>query len=435
MAVRVSSRLFLCVLAVPCLASAQGTGIQQSAARFNLSDLERSALDRNTDLIAARQEIAAASGLLTQSRLRPNPGLDVTYGTGAPLGSPGERQFDVGYAHTFETGDKRARRIEVGRVGVEVAELQIADRERQLIADVKTRYADVLAAGRNLRILNDLAVTSELGLQAAGRRLSEGEASPLETALLQVEASRLTAERLVTASQGAAAAAQLKLVAGVQSAASLEVQGDLSTGPVSLTLEEAIQRALVQRPDARIARAEERRASAESAVARANGVPDVIGLVRYSRTDLEFEQFATDSSGRQVPIRNSDHTLTLGISIPLPFANRNQGNIAASAARQQQALLHRQFVEATIVSEVTAAYDRYLAARQALAAFDSGVINQARAAMTTIRTTYDVGELPLLDVVQEQRRLVDTEKAYTDMLREHFLARAALEQAIGEELK
>lgn len=434
MSVRALSQLLLYVVMVPCTASAQ-TSASQGTVTFNLSDLERAALERNTDLVAARQEIAAASGLLTQSRLRPNPGLDVTYGTGAPLGSRGERQIEVGYAHTFETGDKRGRRIDVGRVGVDLAHLQVAERERLLIADVKSRYADVLAAGRNLRVLNDLAETSERGLEAAGRRLSEGEASPLETALLQVESSRLAAERLVTASQGAVAAAQLKLVAGLDPVLSLQVRGDLTTPPVSITLDEAVQRALATRPDVRIARAEELRASAQTALARSESVPDVIGVVRYSRTDLRFEQFGTNSSGQVVPLRNTDRALTLGVSIPLAFANRNQGNIAASTAREQEAVLHRQFVEATIVSEVTAAYARYAAARQALAAFDNGVINQARAAMTTIRTTYDVGELPLLDVVQEQRRLVDTEKAYTDILREHFLAHAGLEQAIGEELR
>lgn len=69
----------------------------------------------------------------------------------------GEREIEIGYAHTFELGGKRARRIEVGRVGVEIAEFQVADRERLLIADLKVRYAEALAAARLLAMLAELS--------------------------------------------------------------------------------------------------------------------------------------------------------------------------------------------------------------------------------------------------------------------------------------
>ena len=106
-------------------------------------------------------------------------------GTGRPLGSVGEREIELGYAHTFELGGKRARRIDVGRVGVEIAELIVADRERQLIAEVKARYAEVLAAERNLRVLNDLWELTDRSYRAAQHRVAEGEAAPVERALLQ----------------------------------------------------------------------------------------------------------------------------------------------------------------------------------------------------------------------------------------------------------
>jgi len=63
------------------------------------------------------------------------------------------------------------------------------------------------------------------------------------------------------------------------------------------------------------------------------------------------------------------------------------------------------------------------------------VVRQAQQSVRTFRTSYELGELPLLDLIQEQRRLIEIEKAYTDILKEHYIARAALEAAVGGDLR
>lgn len=409
--------------------------VQQPGREVAVDELQRLALERNLDLLATRQEIAAAQGFLTQSRLRPNPGVDFTVGTGRPLGSAGEREIAIGYAHTFELGGKRARRIEVGRVGVEIAELLVADRERQLIADLKVRYAEALAAARNLEMLAELSELTTRTYRVAQQRVSEGEAAPVERALLQVEVGRLTADRLLAASAGARATGALKLAAGLNPQELLSLRGDLTAPRASLSLDAAIATALEQRPDLRAARAEERRAEADHDLARAGRTPDVIGLVRYAQTDSRFDQFGTTAAGQIVPVQDRDHTITVGVSIPLAFANRNQGNIEAAQAQRQAAGLRRQFLEESVRTEVRAAYAQYVAASQALAAFDQDVVKQAQEGVTIIRASYDLGEVQLLDLLQEQRRFLDTQKAYTEILKEHYVARAALEAAISAELR
>lgn len=407
----------------------------QGAREVTVEDLQRLALARNGDLLAVRQDIAAARGLLTQTRLRPNPGLDVTMATGRPLGSPGERAIEIGYAHTFELAGKRDRRIDVGRVGVEMAELQVADRERLLKQDVKVRYADALAAERNLSMLRELSELTDRSAHVAQQRVAVGEAAPLERALLQVEAGRLTADRLLAASAAARAAAQLKLAAGLDPTELLALSGELKAPTVGLALEEVVAKALAERPDLKAARAEETRAEAQLRLARVERVPDVIGVARYDRVQSQFPQFGTTGSGQLVSLRDTDHIVTFGVSIPLPFANRNQGNIETSIARQQAAALRRQFVEQSVRTEVVAAYTQYVAAWRALEVFGQDVVNQSQQSITIIRTSYNLGEIQLLDLLQEQRRLVDTQKAYTEILREQYVARAALEAAMSAEVR
>ena len=84
-----------------------------AASGISIQKLVETALARNADLLATRRRIAEAQGLLNQSRLRPNPGLNVRVGNGSVLKSPGEREYTISYAHTFELGRKWNRRVEV----------------------------------------------------------------------------------------------------------------------------------------------------------------------------------------------------------------------------------------------------------------------------------------------------------------------------------
>lgn len=417
------------------LAVTQTLGPEAVGQSLAPSDFHRLALERNADLQATRQDIAAARGFLTQARLRPNPGLDFSVSTGRPLGSPGERGIDIGYAHTIERGGKRARRIDVAQVGVDIAELLVADRERLLRTDIHTRYAEALASARNVATFGELFELNQRSLRVATQRVSEGEGAPLEQRLLEVEVGRIAADRFVAAGAAERAFMALKLAAGIAPSDALTLAGQLTTPGVGITVEQATERALVERPDLKAARAEETRADAELRLARAERVPDVIGIVRYSQDSSRFEQFGTTSSGQLVPLRDTDRTVTAGVSIPLPFANRNQGSIEAATAGLRAAALRREFIEQSVRADVRGAYAQYVGARQAVEVFDRQVIQQAQEAVNTIRTSYELGETPLLDLVQEQRRLVEIQKAFTDALKELYIARAALEQAVGTDVR
>src|SRR5262245_18431858 len=84
---------------------ARGTGVGQ------LVDM---AFRQNADLLATRQRVTEAQGLLKQSGFKPNPSIDVSYGDGARVGSgPNLREMSLGYSHIFQLGGKCQRRTEV----------------------------------------------------------------------------------------------------------------------------------------------------------------------------------------------------------------------------------------------------------------------------------------------------------------------------------
>ncbi|MBI4469599.1 MAG: TolC family protein [Acidobacteria bacterium] len=407
------------------------TGQSGPTATMGAEELVNMALTRNAELLAARQRVAESEGLLLQAGFHPNPGFELSLTDGSLLGSPGERELTVGYAHTFELGGKRARRVEVAQLAAELARLEIEDRERQLKATIRARYGEALAAMQNLDTAVRLVELNQQSFQLTQLRVREGEAAPVEQGLLQVELGRIEADRLLFENQLARALLKLKTLAGMNLDESLRLGGSLHEPPVTLQLAQAIDQALNARPDLKAARLEERLTGAEVRLARSEAVPNMIGFARYTRSKSRFDQFGLNGNGSLAAIQDTDNLLTTGLSITLPARNRNQGSIQAAAARQEAATQRRRFVEQVVRREVSAAYRRFEAARGAVEIFDQRVIGQSQENLRIIRGGYDLGELRLLDVINEQRRLIDTQKAYTEVLKEQYQAQVELTRAVG----
>jgi cobalt-zinc-cadmium efflux system outer membrane protein len=215
---------------------------------------------------------------------------------------------------------------------------------------------------------------------------------------------------------------------------SLPLQGDLRTWQPKITLPEALAKGAEARPDLAATRLDQSLRDAQVRSAKAEAVPNVVGSVRFTRSNDLFDQLGVTRSGVPVPIRDLDKMLTAGVSITLPTRNRNQGNIQAAEARTTSARLRNQYLEQVVAQEITSAYRRFEAAQRSRSIFESAVLDRSQDNLRIIRAAYSAGELRLFDVLNEQRRLVDTQRAYTEVLREYFLSVVELERAVGASL-
>jgi cobalt-zinc-cadmium efflux system outer membrane protein len=118
----------------------------------------------------------------------------------------------------------------------------------------------------------------------------------------------------------------------------------------------------------------------------------------------------------------------------LPVFNRNQGAVVADTAAIQAARSQIAAVNLSLRHEVAQNLVRFDGARARVAAYRSGVRDQAAHNLDVVRQTYSYGRTTLLDVIAEQRRYIDIETGYTDILLDAYSARIALEQAVGTNL-
>lgn len=391
-------------------------------------DLVRRALASNGELAAARIEIEKARARLRQAGLRTNPTLDFEQTTGRFTGSAGEQETSIGVAVPLELGGKRGRRIDLARAELEAVEAEVADRERRMANEVRLAYAEALAALRELETtenLNGLDLQTTRFVQA---RVNEGESPPLELNLLMVEVDRLRSRRALVEGRLTVALFRLQSFAGIPAGEPIRLREDLgapSLPPPPASMDAAIDIALRTRPDLRLARLNEEVARAGLKLTKALGAPEVTAFTRFTLSRSTFDDIPT------TVLNDRDKLLTVGVSVGIPVFNRNQGGKAEAASAISQARVRREFLESLVRAEVRSAYSRYEAARSAVSRFEQGVISRSNANISVIRAAYELGEFRISELISEQRRLLDSQREFTEALTEQYRALADLQAALG----
>ena len=192
--------------------------------------------------------------------------------------------------------------------------------------------------------------------------------------------------------------------------------------------------ALRSRPDLQALRLREEQSSRQTTLTVAESKPNLTVSGSYSHIDSSFRQYGLTAERGLAPIQDHHDTLGVGISIPITGTRRNLGNIESAAARQATAELQRKYLESIIPTQVEAAFERWRAAKEALTIFDQDVVRQSEENLAVMKQSYTLGELRLIDVVTEQRGVLDTELSYIDAEAELYRAYAGLEQATGGSL-
>jgi cobalt-zinc-cadmium efflux system outer membrane protein len=365
-----------------------------------------------------------------QASLRPNP--DVSFERREePAGM--DNQTTVAMQWPLDLF-RRSPRVAIAEREVEATELAVADRERRLAAEVRMRYGDVVATLRDVAILEELAAATRRQHDLLRSRVEEGATPPLERDLLDVEVRRLESDRLLQAGRMEAALFELKRVLGMSADAPLAVRDTLESlvRRESTTAAAASDTAAVLDRRADVREAASRVAVAEAKIerAQAEGRFDVNLYANYMRMDAGFPQRGFDPAGRLEQIRGVFHYFSAGAMITIPVLNRKQGEVAAAKAEHAGAEFTAIAARLAAEAELATARTRDEHARQAVSAC-TGAQTLARQNLTVVGQSYALGRVTVFDVLAEQRRYLEVERAYTEALRAAYEARTALNRALG----
>ncbi|HYL38500.1 MAG TPA: TolC family protein [Bryobacteraceae bacterium] len=403
----------------------------QAQTQITLEDLVRASLDRNREVLALRQHVAQARGLARQAGVRPAPSIEAEALSGRPLGSPGDQEFSAAFVKPVEAFGKRSHRVRVADLAVALAEAELDQRSRQIAYQIEAGYLSVLYERERIAVLDQVADSLLQSRRLTEARVREGDAAPLEAQLLAVEQSRTNARRADAGGRLLSAELELHRLTGLAASEPLPDVAPTGAG-TTLLLDQLIARALEKRPDLRAARLLEQQGEAESELAKSEAHPDLTVSARYTHLEESFEnQYGLTSSGALTPIRGQFNTLSVGVSFPLVTPRRNQGAIEAAASGAAGARLRREHLESTIPLEVQGAYQRWTAAQRTRDLLRDGVVGQSNKNLAVVRQAYQLGQLRLLDVLDEQRRVTESEFTYLDAGDQAARALVDLERLTG----
>lgn len=400
----------LCLAVLLC-----GVSLPTMSLGLTLAEAEQRALARNPNLSAASAAAEAAEGEAQQAGLLPNPELNFNREN---LGNDKLTGLD-GPTSTWQlsqrlelTGGRSARR-DSAQGDAEAARLRAGQEQSLLLAEVRSGWVDVLAAQQRVAFAEELSQVVSSTRDAVATQVRAGKVSPVELTRVEVAAAAL---------QRREQRARLTLVAARQKLATLQGLRTPDFGalpeelpPVQpLPPAEALSQALTRNPALKEAEAQTQAREAGLRAARAGRLPSVT----LSVGQTQFED-AGESAWQ------------MGIGLPLPLFDRNQGATHAAEARLREAEARQEATAQGLQAELESLYPQVQGLEQQLTAFEKTVLPASEEAFEAVNKGYRFGKFGLLDVLDAQRALIDTRFDYLDTLTDYHRQRNRLDALMG----
>ena len=369
----------------------------------------RSALGANPELAAVARGPGIAEGERRQAALLPNPSLSwETEDTRRDRSTT-----TLSLTQPLELGGKRGARVAVAERGEAIAEMELEVRRNTLRAEVLEAFQAAQQAQERLRLGEESVSLAQRGLRAAEARVRAGKSAPLEATRAQVQLAEVELD-LQRARIGRDQA--YRVLAGLMGQAEAgfaEVAGnaDLPAPPQAAQL----LRRLDEAAELRLALLQVDQREAAVQLARAERVPNL---------DV--------SLGSQYDHEARERVNLVGLSLPLPLFDRNQGRLLAEARRADQARDLRNATELRLRRETQQALDLWGSAQHEARTLRDTLLPAARQALDSATRGFEMGKFGFLEVLDAQRTLLAARDQYLQALARLAEARGRTERIFGD---
>jgi cobalt-zinc-cadmium efflux system outer membrane protein len=389
----------------------------EPAGVLTLHDVLLLSLSRSLELRVYPCELRAADARTLQAGLLPNPEFAVEIEELA--GGGGRGGFDAAETtaridQAIELGGKRARRTCVARLDRELTEWDYESARRDVIREATQAFTAVLAAQDRVVLAGKLVELSQQAQAAVAQRVEAGRDSPVDGLRASVALSTSRIEQQKAEKNLAAARHRLAAVWGDRVALFDRVSGDLyRISPPSLP-EDPLS-AVVANPDVGRWETQEHRQRAVLRLAKADAVPDVTvgaGVQRFEETD--------------------DSAMVVGLSVPLPLFDHNQGGVREAVAELAKTRRQREAVQIRTLAALSEAVSAASIAYEEATTLREDVLPRAEQAFQAAEDGYRQGKFDYLYVLDTQRTLFETRARYIDAAEACHEAHADVRRLLGE---
>jgi len=379
----------------------------------SLEDALRIASENNPEMAAANWGVSISQGERTQAGLIQNP--EISWEMEDTRSE--SRTTTVQLTQPIELGGKRSARVELADRGIDAAQVEVERARNVLRAEVIQAFHGVLLSQLRVELATESMKLAERGVAIAQGRVRAGSASPVEATRAAVQLSEVRLELKRASAELVNAQTLLKAAMGADaSAAQILVEGDASSIPAPPQLQDLLER-LDSTPEMRLATLAIAQQDASYSLEKTQRIPDV-----------------SISLGSQYSAADRERVNVVGISMPIPLFNRNQGNVYAAARRADQARDSRNAALLRMQSSIQQAVDLWSTASEEIDAFNTDILPSAKSAVESATRGFEMGKFGFIEVLDAQRTLIGARNQYVAALSSATDSWVQIERVYGDTL-
>lgn len=432
---------------------------QSSAIPLTLNDSVQLALANDEQIAAALADTRAAHWYLSSARRAAGPSIGWT-SNAFKIGGRDYRQYNevhnaVGnggytyydnyfnviriphtitgypaYNNTFSndfrlqiplyTGGQLEGNIKARGYQLNAADLTLENTKQTIRYQAIAAYYEVLQQRNLLNVAEGAVRMATEQLNVIQIQYEEGAVAKADVLQMQVQLANYRQNLVTTQGNLEVAEATLLNTLGLPEDLDVDLTDTFAYVPYNLTLEECLQFALENRPDAAAAAYSLKQAEAAAEAAKSGKRPSVTGIASKSITGngvFQQERSANWQVGVQVSWSVFDNNVT-------------NANVKAAEAATDGARANFERVEKTIRLQTRSAYTHMKAAEENIRA-TAAAVRQAEESNVIAQVRYEEGVDILLTVTDAQEKLTQARTNYVTALYQYNLYRVELEKAIG----
>jgi len=415
--------LLLAVLGERSLGRAQVVEAQRPS---SVSEAIAEALNSNPEIQAAKKKVESARARAGQATYLEDPEFNLE-AWGVPLNRPlsyrSANPIVLGLRQKVPFFGKLGLKGDISAQDVRVAEEELRGKEIEIVAKVKSAYADFFLANKSIELQKELLELVRQASLTADNLYRVGKAPQqdvIKALLEQTDAlNKLTsAERDRTISQ-----AKLNTLLNRSPNSPVGQLGELTLAPLSLPFSDLEKLVLQQRPELRVLESEINKSEKSLELARKNQkFPDFMLALQYW----------------VAPDHNPKNMYTPMVSMTIPFSPWTKGKhdyeIEEAIAERQMAKANLEAMRNMALSEVREMLAKVEAADKSLSFYQDGLLLQAQQSYGAAVAAYQTGQVNFMTLLDAQRTIRDARLGYYKAMVDYEQSLADLDRAVGLDL-
>jgi cobalt-zinc-cadmium efflux system outer membrane protein len=327
-----------------------------------------------------------------------------------------ERALTIGFSQKFPMTNRLRLEKTIGKIKVKTATAEVANMERKLVAQSRQALIEFLALAQRRRLLKDqIKVSSEFS--AALKTLAaKGEVSIIDAGQARLLNLQVTTELRELDAEEKALYGIIKPLLGMKLTEPLIIGGDIETmRATTLPID------LNRRGDIRAAKYSINSAIREVELEKAR---------RYD--DIAISGSASIERSEDAPNGFENETIAgIGITIPLPLWNKNEGNIESAKARVSRKKLELTALEQAIRHKSKASNEEMRVWSKLVKEIDGTLIPEAAKQLKLAEKAYLEGLSDIQTVLRSREQKLKLQSSRITALKNFHKARAASDSSLG----